>query len=330
MSLSKRIFTAFFAFIIIPLFVLGSVSYLVSQKVTEKKYAEQTELTLKAIGRNINNMIKEANYFSDFWVTMEDSVEVVEQSIDDGGGNVDPAGGESSKGTDFYSQLLEKERLRKRVLLTYPGIHSLTLYRNDNKQVNVNFSAKDTPIPREELEAHPIYQEVLRKNGAPVWIGPNEDKNLTGDYNLFTQIRVLLDVETMKNKGVLVTRFQLNELSKIFTFYNSQGKIDRRFLIVAGNGNIVYDSEKSPEGRRISDYVDTETLAQLRGAEQDASVRRAQKSRIGSGFAASAARHRRLEAGHGYFLAVSVRRYGGRAALDSRHYVVLACACACF
>ncbi|QTH46247.1 sensor histidine kinase [Cohnella sp. LGH] len=260
MSLSKRIFTAFFAFIIIPLFVLGSVSYLVSQKVTEKKYAEQTELTLKAIGRNINNMIKEANYFSDFWVTMEDSVEVVEQSIDDGGANVDPAGGESSKGTDFYSQLLEKERLRKRVLLTYPGIHSLTLYRNDNKQVNVNFSAKDTPIPREELEAHPIYQEVLRKNGAPVWIGPNEDKNLTGDYNLFTQIRVLLDVETMKNKGVLVTRFQLNELSKIFTFYNSQGKIDRRFLIVAGNGNIVYDSEKSPEGRRISDYVDTETL----------------------------------------------------------------------
>ncbi len=258
MSLSKRIFAAFIAFILVPLFVLGSVSYLVSQKVTEEKYAEQTELTLKAIGRNINNMIKEANYFSDFWVTMEDSVEVVEQSIDDAGAGGDPASGESSRSSESYYQLLEKEKLRQRVLLTYPGINSVTLYRNDDKQVTVNFSSKDTPIAREELENHPIYREVLRKNGAPVWVGPNEDVNLTGESNLFTQIRVLLDVETLKSKGVLVTRFQMNELNKIFSFYNSQGKIDRRFLIVAGNGNIVYDSEKSPEGRRISDYADTD------------------------------------------------------------------------
>ncbi|OXS62599.1 hypothetical protein B1A99_01710 [Cohnella sp. CIP 111063] len=259
MSLSKRIFAAFFAFIIVPLFVLGSVSYLVSQKVTEEKYAEQTELTLKAIGRNINNMIKEANYFSDFWVTMEDSVEVVEQSIDDAGTTGgDPGTGESSRSSDSYYQLLEKEKLRQRVLLTYPGINSVTLYRNDNKQVTVNFSSKDTPIARQDLESHPIYQEALRKNGAPVWVGPNEDTRLTGESNLFTQIRVLLDVDTLKSKGVLVTRFQMNELNKIFTFYNSQGKIDRRFLIVAGNGNIVYDSEKNSEERRITDYVDTD------------------------------------------------------------------------
>ncbi|WP_372638404.1 sensor histidine kinase [Cohnella sp.] len=259
MSLSKRIFAAFFAFIIVPLFVLGSVSYLVSQKVTEEKYAEQTELTLKAIGRNINNMIKEANYFSDFWVTMEDSVEVVEQSIDDAGTTGgDPGTGESSRSSDSYYQLLEKEKLRQRVLLTYPGINSVTLYRNDNKQVTVNFSSKDTPIARQDLESHPIYQLALRKNGAPVWVGPNEDTRLTGESNLFTQIRVLLDVDTLKSKGVLVTRFQMNELNKIFTFYNSQGKIDRRFLIVAGNGNIVYDSEKNPEERRITDYVDTD------------------------------------------------------------------------
>ncbi|MFC4600064.1 cache domain-containing sensor histidine kinase [Cohnella hongkongensis] len=266
MSLSKRIFAAFIAFIIVPLFVLGSVSYLVSQKVTEEKYAEQTELTLKAIGRNINNMFKEANYFSDFWVTMEDSVEVAEQSIDDAGtgtgdagaGTGDAGAGEASRSSDSYYQLLEKEKLRQRVLLTYPGIHSVTLYRNDDQQVTVNFSSLDAPIAREELESHPIYQEVLRKNGAPVWVGPNEDTNLTGENNLFTQIRVLLDIETLKSKGVLVTRFQLNELNKIFSFYNSQGKIDRRFLIVAGNGNIVYDSDKSPEGRRISDYMDAE------------------------------------------------------------------------
>ncbi|QJD83751.1 cache domain-containing sensor histidine kinase [Cohnella herbarum] len=254
MSLSKRIFAAFFAFIIVPLIVLGSVSYLVFQKVTQEKYAEQTELTLKAIGRNINNMFKEANYFSDFWVTTEDSVESVEQSIDSNGGSLEIPGDSSL--TPDYVQLLEKERLRQRVLLTYPGIKSVTLYRNDNQQVSVNFT-KDTPLAREELESNPIYKEVLRKNGAPVWVGPNEDVKLTGENNLFTQIRVLLDIDSLTSKGILVTRFHLSELTRIFSFYSSQGKVDRRFLIVAGNGNIVFDNATVAEGEKIEKFVDT-------------------------------------------------------------------------
>lgn len=252
MSLSKRIFVAFFAFIILPLFVLGSVSYLVFQQVTQEKYAEQTEVTLKAIGRNINNMIKEANYFSDFWVTTEDSVESVEQSIDSGSSDVNTEG----TGIPDYDELLEKERLRQRVLLTYPGIKSVTLYRNDDRQVNVNFT-KDTPIAREDLESNPIYAKVLQKNGAPVWVGPNEDRKLTGDNNFFTQIRVLLDIDTLTSKGILVTRFQMNELSRIFSFYSSQGKLDQRFLIVGGDGQVIFDNEAIAEGQSISNFVDT-------------------------------------------------------------------------
>ncbi|WP_256760063.1 sensor histidine kinase [Cohnella sp. WQ 127256] len=251
MSLSKRIFAAFVAFIIVPLFVLGSVSYLMFQNVTQEKYAEQTELTLKAIGRNINNMIKEANYFSDFWVTTKDSIEYVEKSID----GSTPVGTEAPKSPD-YDQMLEKEMLRKRVLLTYPGIKSVTLYRNDNQQVSVNFT-NDTPISRKDLESNPIYSEVLRKNGAPVWVGPNEDVKLTGEHDYFTQIRVMLDIDSLKSKGILVTRFQMNELNRIFSFYNTQGKIDRRFMIVSGNGNIVFDNEKVGEGQQISKFVDT-------------------------------------------------------------------------
>jgi two-component system sensor histidine kinase YesM len=250
MSLSKRIFVAFFAFIIVPLIVLGSVSYLVFQQVTQEKYAEQTEVTLKAIGRNINNMIKEANYFSDFWVTTEDSVESVEQSLDSG------TGGVNSTGISDYDELLEKERLRQRVLLTYPGIKSVTLYRNDNRQVNVSF-VKGIPIAREALESNPIYTEVLRKNGAPVWLGPNEDPELTGDNDFFTQIRVLLDIDTLTSKGILVTRFQMNELNRIFSFYSSQGKLDRRFLIVGADGKIIFDNETWAEGQSISKFVDT-------------------------------------------------------------------------
>lgn len=255
MSLSQRIFAAFLAFIVVPLFVLGSVSYLVFQNVTQEKYAEQTELTLNAIGRNINNMIKEANYFSDFWVTTEDSVESVEQELDPTAPTQTEEGADSA-GNDAYEALKEKERLRQRVLLTYPGIQSVTLYRNDGRDVNVNFSS-DVPLLRTDLVTNPIYPEVLIKYGKPVWIGPNEDATLNGPNNLFTQIRVLLDIDTLKSKGILVTRFQMNELSRIFTFYNSQGSADRRYLIVGRDDKIVFDNLGSAEGQKLANFVDT-------------------------------------------------------------------------
>ncbi|MFC5405236.1 cache domain-containing sensor histidine kinase [Cohnella soli] len=252
MSLSKRIFAAFFAFIIVPLFVIGSASYLVFQKIAQDKYAEQTELTLKAIGHNISSMIKEANYFSDFW-TMESSVESVEQSLESGG-SVKPD--DSAKSPD-YAQLMEKKTLSQRVLLTFPGIKSITLYRKNNQQITVNFT-NDKPITRAELAKFPNYADMLRKNGSPVWLGPNEVPELSSEHNVFTQVRVVLDIDTLTNQGILVSRFKMNELDRIFSLYGPQGQSDRRFLIVAGNGNIVFDNDGQAEGKRISDYIDIE------------------------------------------------------------------------
>ncbi len=247
MSLSKRIFSAFLAFIIVPLFVLGTVSYLFFQNITQEKYAEQTELTLKSIGRNIYNMIKEADYFSDFWVTTKDSVEAIEQSIDQSK--------EDSASSRTYEELQEEERLRQRVLLTYPGIQSVTLYRTDGRIVDVNLG-NETPIDEDDLIHNSIYEQVERKNGAPVWIGPYEDPVLNGKNNLFTQIRVLLDVDTLKRRGVLVTRFQMNELSRIFSFYNGENNADRRYLIVGRDNKVIFDNQRKAEGLDIASLVD--------------------------------------------------------------------------
>ncbi|MDG0812017.1 hypothetical protein [Cohnella rhizosphaerae] len=163
MSLGKRVFTAFFFFIIMPLVVLGTISYLAFQHITEQKYSDQMELSMNAIGRNLNNMIKEANYFSDFWVTTEDSVESVEQAL---GAGAQSTGGKQDQSKDTesgdYEELLEKQKLTGRVLLTYPGIKSVTLYHIDGKVVNLRFVV-DEPIPRDVLERNPIYPEVLKK-----------------------------------------------------------------------------------------------------------------------------------------------------------------------
>ncbi len=244
MSLGRRVFTAFFIFIIVPLFVLGTVSYLVFQHITQEKYTEQMELSMNAIGRNLSSMFREANYFSDFWVTTKDSVESVDQSFR---GEGPPLSGQNDA---IIDEMLENQKLSQRVLLTYPGIKSVTLYRNDGRVVSVKF-IPDNPFSITTLRQNPIYEEVIKKNGAPVWIGPNEDRRLTGENNLFTQIRVLLDIDTMTSKGILVIRFQMNELSRTFDFYNTGASDSRRYLIVGRGGTVVYDSGSSLEGQNF-------------------------------------------------------------------------------
>lgn len=258
MSLSKRIFSAFIAFVIVPLFVLGSVSYLVFQHINQEKYAEQTEMTLKSISRNIHSMISTANAFSDFWVTTKDSVESLQESFNP---NAYPS--DDSETASDYEILRERELLRRRVLLTSPDLKSVTLYRNDEQIIKVNYYP-DTTVPLDRLTAHPIYPEVLRKNGAPVWIGPYEDELLTGENNLFTQIRVLLDVDTLASKGILVIRYQLRELDRIFDFFSRESKLDRRYLIVGSHNTIVFDTQKQLEGKRFTDLTDTTTERGIR------------------------------------------------------------------
>lgn len=255
MSLGRRVFTAFFIFIIVPLFVLGTVSYLVFQHITQEKYTEQMELSMNAIGRNLSSMFREANYFSDFWVTTKDSVESVDQSFR---GEGPPLSGQNDA---IIDEMLENQKLSQRVLLTYPGIKSVTLYRNDGRVVSVKF-IPDNPFSITTLRQNPIYEEVIKKNGAPVWIGPNEDRRLTGENNLFTQIRVLLDIDTMTSKGILVIRFQMNELSRTFDFYNTGASDSRRYLIVGRGGTVVYDSGASLEGQNF--YLSADPNGKLR------------------------------------------------------------------
>jgi sensor histidine kinase YesM len=263
MSLSRRVFIAFFIFIIVPLFVLGTVSYLVFQHITQVKYTEQMELSMNAIGRNLSSMIREANYFSDFWVTTKDSVASVQESFDKKSkGEAAPP---SALDDPYIEEMVENQKLSQRVLLTYPGIKSVTLYQNDGRMVNVKF-IPDTPPSLATLQNNPIYDEVLKKNGAPVWIAPNEDKELTGENNLFTQVRVLLDIDTLKSRGILVIRFQMNELNRTFDFYNTGASGHRRYLIVGRGGTVVYDSGSSLEGANFARSADPESKLDLESA----------------------------------------------------------------
>jgi sensor histidine kinase YesM len=238
MNLRKKVFTAFLAFIVVPLFVLGVITYTVSQHIIEENFAEQSEFTLKAVGRNITYMLKEANYFSEAHMLQQDVQAALKE-----------------KETVDWIELAEYNRLLQRTFLSYPPVYSAVLY-NLRGQGFGDGKIGHKLISFEELIRHPVYEEVKRLNGLSKWIGPHELPELTGDGRLFTQIRIVNDKYTIDNKGILVQQLQFQELDKIFNFFGTGPRKEIRFMIVDGSGVVMVDNMKLLDGSVIFEQTE--------------------------------------------------------------------------
>ncbi|WP_409341568.1 sensor histidine kinase [Paenibacillus sp. MBLB4367] len=243
MSLNKKMFFAFMAFIIAPLFVLGLVSYYSSQQLIEKKYGEQTELTLKAIGRNVTYVFKEANYFSDFWMVKSD-IQNIFHGLNEGDG--------SREGSAVH--LVEYESELRRTLLTYAPIQSVTLYGTGGQTVHAGRGVTRM-IPYEKLNGSALYAEAVKRNGVPKWIGPAEAKPIAGEGRDFFQLRVVKDYYTFDTIGLMVVRFRFSELERIFDSYFPLDDSIHRYLIAKDDGTILFDSRRTLEGSDLLSLV---------------------------------------------------------------------------
>ncbi|WP_235918098.1 cache domain-containing sensor histidine kinase [Paenibacillus lutrae] len=237
MNLRKKVFIAFMGFIIVPLLIICFITYLMFQNVTEKKYTEQSELTVKSIGRNIAGIIKEANYQSDSWMLKDiQSLLITLNDPNNLEGRNDPK-------NDY--------KLRN-IFLTYEPLGTFSLYN----LLGEKFSSGVIPfshVPFEVLSKHPIYEEVRNLHGFPRWIGPYENPELTGNNNLFSQIRIVNEFETPSNKiGTMFLQFDFKEMDKIFNFYNQENS---HFLLVNQQGVILYDNRKVINGTNLNKYL---------------------------------------------------------------------------
>lgn len=235
MNLRKKVFIAFLAFIIFPLIAIGIVTYFLVQHTLQEKYSEQSELIIKSIGRNISSIIKEANYYSDYWM-LGDSIQRTlsrEESID--------------TDTEIHSLL-------RQTFLSYSPISSVAIYKMDG---SMSSSSKTSfqPISYSFLSNHPIFKEIIALNGSPRWIGPYENPEITGNQNLFTQIRVVNSLSNLEPIGYLYLQFQFHELDKIFRYYLNKDDSNNRFLLVNRQGAILYDNHKKADGQNIFTFL---------------------------------------------------------------------------
>lgn len=237
MNLRKKVFFAFMTFIVVPLFVLGLIAYLVLQHIIQDNYAEQSEFTLKAVGRNLTYVLKEANYFTESYMLREDI-----QSVLGTGQSLDAVG------------MAEYGRLLQRTFLSYAPTFSAALYDFDGKVFSEG-KIDYRRISYGQLLRHPLYKEVLRLNGIPRWLGPHEAPEWTGNKPIFTVMRVVNDKYTLDNKGILIQQFQFVEMNKIFNEYVSGRNASNRYMLVNEDGLVMIDNKAELEGRRLSELL---------------------------------------------------------------------------
>ncbi|MFF2090842.1 sensor histidine kinase [Paenibacillus sp. NPDC058174] len=249
MNLRPKLMLAFILLILVPMIGLGIVSFLNSETLLEKKYSEQTEISLKAVGGNIKYFFKELEQLSDGNLTSSEVQDTLQYSTlprDDAS-------------TQIAINQAQKEM--NRILFQHPAVSYVVLYSNDGTMFRSYRNDPTTfrPITLEQLKQQPLYLETKKLGGRSKWIGPYEERQLTGvEPPLFTQMRLVKDYQTFSDIGLMITQYKTEEVyTMLNTFLNphAEGR-DSRYVIVNQEGLILLDSNKQLEGEQLADYTE--------------------------------------------------------------------------
>lgn len=119
-------------------------------------------------------------------------------------------------------------------------------------------------IPFENIQASPVYKEVLERNGSPVWIGPAEHPELGLDGSFYYQLRIVKNFYNLEDRGMLLLQVQFGEFDSIFNMYDTGKAASPRFLIVNAEGLVQYDNNQQ-------ELLGTNVYRTIKGSHRTAS-----------------------------------------------------------
>ena len=251
MNLRFKLMTAFVTLIIIPLLLLGTLTFWIAFQMLEEKYNQQAELSLKATGKSVSYLFSEMDRVTDLGIG---------SSVFEGALSARNPREQNLAKAD-YLQLNANQRNFRMLLYNHPSINFAYLYntRSDSnwQQVVPIFDKQGfKALPFEQFEQHEIYENVLKRRGAPLWIGPNEYPEITGNEDGFTQIRVIKSMSSLRNLGVLVVQVKNWELDSIFNKFQWDNPNSPLFYLVNRNGNILYESDNEHKLSNLQSVIE--------------------------------------------------------------------------
>lgn len=229
LKFQHKLIIAFISFVLIPIIILGVVSYKISSTTLQKNISVQMIQTLKAVDRNLLAAVSEVNSFSDYVVSSTAIQDYLNTQ-------------NTSSIYEFYSN--QQEIAGK--MYGNSQIDNLVLYTNSG---NVITYTDDRVTSLDMLRSSLFLDKVLQQKGRPVWLTPYENQNLffSQDY-ILTQSRVVKDLNTLDNLGYLILQVKLDLFDPIFKdIYGGPS----HELIVNKAGTVLYSLNRNFIGKTL-------------------------------------------------------------------------------
>ncbi|MFD2613889.1 cache domain-containing sensor histidine kinase [Paenibacillus gansuensis] len=246
MRLRTKLFAAFVTLIVVPLFLLGITAYYFLSDLTEQKYSRQAELTLRALSQSVQFVFSEMNKVTDSTIAST----AVQEVLNDHASETDLT-------ETNYLQLNETQKNFRELLVNHPSVSYALMYSLEGDRIYKIYSKENfRALPFGEFKKQLLYQTVLSRNGLPKWVGPYESPSLTGTEPVFTQLRVVKDIDSLDNKGILLVQIKNSGLKSLFRYFSFNQEIyETRFFIVNDDGLILFDSSDLIHGKHMKDYL---------------------------------------------------------------------------
>ncbi|ULT56645.1 sensor histidine kinase [Neobacillus drentensis] len=223
----QKMIIAFLIFILLPIIVLGFVSYKISSTTLEQKISNQTVQTLKAVDRNVMSSVSEVDAFSDYVISSGEIQSYLSTN-------------DTTSMIDFYN----KQQAVAGMMLGNSQIADFILYREGGGATHL----RDTQIPTfQKFRSSHFYRQILKEKGRGVWLTPSEHQPFTQDNRFsFTLGRVVKDINTLNNLGYVILDVNINLFDSTFKDVHEGSSYG---MLVNQQGTIVYSLNRNLIGK---------------------------------------------------------------------------------
>lgn len=229
MRFQQKVLIAFLVLILVPISILGVVSYQVSSAALKEKVGKETLQTLKATNTNLQMVMSEVNSFSNYVIASQEVENFLrynqEQSI-----------------VNFYSSGQSMAGL----LYTQSRLDDLILYSTKGQV----YHFRNSTIPSlKEFQQTELYQKIVSEKGRAVWLSPVHNEIFTsGDTPFYIHGRAIRDADTLEDIGYVIMKIKIERFDDIFM---NLYKDDSEEMIVDEEGRIIYHRNRNLIGESM-------------------------------------------------------------------------------
>ncbi|GKU82129.1 sensor histidine kinase [Niallia sp. NCCP-28] len=225
-----KMIIAFVLFVLLPILLLGFISYKISSGTLQRNVSNQTIQTLRSVDKNLLAVISEINSFSDYVISSSEIQSYLNTN-------------NTSSIYDFYS----KQQEITGAVYGNSQISDFILYSNDGNVTHIN--SNEIPTLK-ALQSSELFDYFFKKKGSPLWLTPYENKQFNlSDHNNLTQARVVKDVNNLNDLGYLILTIKLEFIDPIFA---DMDESPSSRMIVNEEGRILYSLDRHLIGKKIN------------------------------------------------------------------------------